>query len=122
MSLLPKKRLKSEINLALRVSLRKVSYYKLCSIGFAMERWKDGLKHKDPDYASGSVLGSYGLWQRGCVLREVFVVICIGNGKIRIGAGEVHRACLSVDHVIGASHYIEVAHFMNECASLGVSA
>ena len=62
------------------------------------------------------------LWQRWSVFCEVFVTVGIGNRGIGIGIREVPGSRLPVDDIICASDHVEVTHFVDQGASLRVSA
>jgi len=64
----------------------------------------------------------YQLLQRGIILSEILMIVCVHDGIIRIRDSQVARACLPINIIVGVCHNIEVTHFMDEGASLRVGA
>jgi len=54
------------------------------------------------------------LRQRWRVLSEVLVAVSIRDGCIGIRIRKVSGPSLTVDYIVRAGDYIEVAHFVNE--------
>jgi hypothetical protein len=62
------------------------------------------------------------LWQRRRIFGKVFVIIRVPDCIIRVVDGKIHCSSLAVRKIISSSHHVEVAHFMDQRASLRISA
>ena len=57
-----------------------------------------------------------------CILRKILMAVGIGNGGSRIGICQVPGGALTIDHIVSPCDHVEVTHFVDERAGLGIGA
>ena len=79
---------------------------------------ESSFKHKDPDDEIGVFEFYFVLREMRCILTKVLMTIRVIDRPVGFRNGQIPRSRLTISPVVCTRNHEEVAHFMDECASL----